>query len=102
MSTKLKLIGVDVASFGDAFVTEPDCRTIVFEDTYKGVYKRINITNDGKYLLGGILVGDADAYNILLQTVNNKLVLPPNPEDLILGSRGGAENEERRYNEFAG
>lgn len=90
MSTKLKLIGVDVASFGDAFITEPEGRTIVFEDTHKGVYKRINITNDGKYLLGGILIGDADAYNILLQTVNNKIILPPNPEDLILGSRGGA------------
>jgi len=93
MSTKLKLIGVDVASFGDAFVTEPDCRTIVFEDTHKGIYKRINITNDGKYLLGGILVGEAEAYSMLLQTVNNKLVLPPNPEDLILGSRGGETNE---------
>jgi nitrite reductase (NADH) large subunit len=89
MSTKLKLIGVDVASFGDAFITEPDCRTIVFEDTHKGVYKRINITTDGKQLLGGILIGDADAYNMLLQTVNNKLVLPPNPEDLIMGARGG-------------
>ncbi|MGF7080201.1 nitrite reductase large subunit NirB [Mucilaginibacter sp. UYCu711] len=93
MSTKLKLIGVDVASFGDAFITEPDCRTIVFEDTHKGIYKRINITTDGKYLLGGILIGDAGTYNMLLQTVNNKLVLPPNPEDLILGSRGGAESE---------
>ncbi len=93
MSTKLKLIGVDVASFGDNFITEPDCRTIVFEDTHKGVYKRINISNDGKYLLGGILIGDADAYNMLLQTVNNKLVLPPNPEDLILGARGGEASE---------
>jgi nitrite reductase (NADH) large subunit len=93
MSTKLKLIGVDVASFGDAFIAEPDCRTIVFEDTHKGIYKRINISADGKYLLGGILIGDADAYNILLQTVNNKLILPPNPEDLILGLRGGSDNE---------
>jgi len=93
MSTKLKLIGVDVASFGDPFITEPDCRTIVFEDTHRGVYKRINITNDGKYLLGGVLIGDAEAYNILLQTVTNQIVLPPNPEDLILGSRGGAEGE---------
>ena len=93
MSTKLKLIGVDVASFGDAFITEPDCRTIVFEDTHKGIYKRINISTDGKQLLGGILIGDADAYNMLLQTVNNKIVLPPNPEDLILGSRGGSESE---------
>jgi nitrite reductase (NADH) large subunit len=92
MSTKLKLIGVDVASFGDAFITEPACRTIVFEDTHKGVYKRINISNDGKYLLGGILIGDADAYNMLLQTVNNKIALPPNPEDMILGARGGEQN----------
>lgn len=89
MSTKLKLIGVDVASFGDAFISEPDCTSVIFEDTHKGVYKRINISNDGKQLLGGILIGDADAYNMLLQTTNNKIVLPPNPEDLILGARGG-------------
>jgi len=93
MSTKLKLIGVDVASFGDAFITEPDCRTIIFEDTHKGIYKRINISNNGKYLLGGILIGDADTYNMLLQTVNNKITLPPNPEDLILGSRGTEDSE---------
>ena len=90
MSTKLKLIGVDVASFGDPFTAEPDGRAIVFEDRHKGVYKRINISRDGKYLLGGILIGEAASYNLLLQTVNNKLVLPPDPEDLILGSRGGA------------
>ena len=90
MSTKLKLIGVDVASFGDPFVAEPDCRTIVYEDRHKGVYKRINISSDGKYLRGGVLIGDAAAYHLLLQTVNNRLVLPPDPEDLILGSRGAA------------
>ena len=38
---------------------------------------------DGKYLLGGILIGDADNYNMLLQTVNNKLVLPADPEDIM-------------------
>ncbi|MBG6234089.1 nitrite reductase (NADH) large subunit [Pedobacter sp. CAN_A7] len=94
MSTKLKLIGVDVASFGDPFITEPDARTILFEDSNKSTYKRINISNDGKYLLGGILIGDAEAYNMLLQTVNNKIVLPPNPEDMILGARGGAAQTE--------
>lgn len=91
MSTKLKLIGVDVASFGDPFVEEPDCRTIVFEDTHKGVYKRINISNDGKHLLGGILIGDAANYNMLLQTVNNKIALPPDPEDLVLGAGRAVE-----------
>lgn len=89
MSTKLKLIGVDVASFGNAFIEEPDCQTIIYENKTKGVYKRINISNDNQYLLGGILVGDAEQYNMLLQTTNNKIVLPKDPEDLILGSRGG-------------
>jgi len=88
MSTKLKLIGVDVASFGDPFIQTKEIRTVVFEDCHKGIYKRINISEDGKQLLGGILVGDADAYNMLLQTCKNKVVLPPNPEDVILGARG--------------
>lgn len=89
MSTKLKLIGVDVASFGDPFVSGSEVKSVVLNDSMKGVYKRINISADGKQLLGGILVGDAEQYNMLLQTCKNKVVLPPNPEDVILGSRGG-------------
>lgn len=89
MSTKLKLIGVDVASFGDPFITGNGIKTIAINDNNKSVYKRINISEDGKTLLGGVLVGDAEQYNMLLQTCKNKVVLPPNPEDVILGSRGG-------------
>jgi len=92
MSTKLKLIGVDVASFGDPFISGNGVKTIAINDNHKGVYKRINISEDGKTLLGGILVGDAEQYNMLLQTCKNKVVLPPNPEDVILGARGGEEN----------
>lgn len=87
MSTKLKLVGVEVASFGDPFIEAPYARTIVVEDKIDGIYKRLNISNDGKYLLGGVLVGDAQAYNMLLQTVNNQLVLPDSPSDLIMGPR---------------
>lgn len=91
MSTKLKLIGVDVASFGDPFINGDSIRTITIEDKHKGIYKRINISEDGKQLLGGVLVGDAEQYNMLLQTCKNKVVLPPNPEDVILGVRGGEQ-----------
>lgn len=91
MSTKLKLIGVDVASFGDPFINGESTRTITIEDKHKGIYKRINVSEDGKHLLGGILVGDAEQYNMLLQTCKNKVVLPPNPEDVILGARGGEQ-----------
>jgi nitrite reductase (NADH) large subunit len=92
MSTKLKLIGVDVASFGDPFANGT-ARSIVIEDSNKGIYKRINITKDGKQLLGGILVGDAEQYHMLLQTCKNKVVLPLNPEDIILGVRRNEESD---------
>lgn len=89
MSTKLKLIGVDVASFGDAFGETEGSQAIVFQDKPKGIYKRINISSDGSQLLGGILIGEADDYNMLLQMTQLAMALPPNPEDLILGARGG-------------
>jgi nitrite reductase (NADH) large subunit len=92
MSTRLKLLGVDVASFGDPFVTGQEVRSIALEDTVKGIYKRINISADGKQLVGGILVGDTSQYNMLLQTCKNKIVLPPNPEEIIFGARSGVES----------
>jgi nitrite reductase (NADH) large subunit len=89
MSTQLKLIGVEVASFGDPFIENENVTAIVYENKFSGIYKRINVTKDGKTLLGGILVGDASDYNGLFQIYANAMALPANPEDLILGSRGG-------------
>jgi nitrite reductase (NADH) large subunit len=91
MSTKLKLIGVDVGSFGDPFGETAGSIPISFQDKRNGVYKRINISEDGRYLLGGILIGDASQYNILHQMVVNKMPLPEQPESLIIGSRGKGE-----------
>jgi nitrite reductase (NADH) large subunit len=90
LSTKLKLIGTDVGSFGDALGQTPGAIPIVYEDANAGTYKRLNLSPDGKKLLGGVLVGDASAYSLLLQFVQQEMALPPHPEDLILGARGGA------------
>ena len=89
MSTQLKLIGVEVASLGDPFIENENVTAIVYENKFSGIYKRINVTKDGKKLLGGILVGDSSDYNNLFQIYSNGMKLPANPEDLILGSRGG-------------
>lgn len=64
LSTKLKLLGVDVASFGDAHGTTPGCLDVVYSDARSGVYKKLVVAPDG-VLLGGVLVGDADAYGLL-------------------------------------
>ncbi len=90
MSTKLKLLGVDVASFGDAFAKTPGAREVAIADAIKGTYKKLVVDATGKQLLGGILVGDAATYGNLVQLMQNQIVLPPNPEDLILPARSGS------------
>lgn len=89
MSTQLKLVGTEVASFGDPFIENDEVSAIVYENKQRGIYKRINIAKDGSRLLGGIMVGDSSDYNTLFQLYINAMKLPENPEDLILGSRGG-------------
>ncbi|MGC3946550.1 MAG: nitrite reductase large subunit NirB [Chryseolinea sp.] len=91
MSTKLKLLGVDVGSFGDALGETAGAVPIIFQDRHNGTYKRINISADGKRLLGGILVGDATQYGAFHQMALNQLALPAKPESLIIGSGDKAE-----------
>ncbi|MCF8206679.1 MAG: nitrite reductase large subunit NirB [Methylotenera sp.] len=89
MSTKLKLMGVDVASIGDAHGKTPGCRSYQYVDERKQVYKKIVVSADGQFLLGAVLVGNADEYGTLLQMALNGIQLPPEPEFLILPSSDG-------------
>ncbi len=90
MSTKLKLMGVDVASVGDAMGKTPGSRSFQFTDERKQVYKKIVVSECGKLLLGAVLVGDAAEYGTLLQMMLNGIALPESPEFLILPQSDGA------------
>lgn len=94
MSTKLKLLGVEVASIGDAHGNAPDCQSYSFIDSATGVYKKIVTSGDGKVLLGAVLVGDSSDYGQWLQLALNKIELSHPPEYLLLpemtGEVGGA------------
>ncbi|MFJ5552938.1 nitrite reductase large subunit NirB [Streptomyces sp. NPDC093225] len=87
LSTKLKLLGVDVASFGDAHGTAEGCLDVVYSDSRSGVYKKLVIARDGT-LLGGVLVGEADAYGLLRPLTGS--VPPVAPEQLVLPAGAGA------------
>ncbi|HAG84208.1 MAG TPA: nitrite reductase (NAD(P)H) [Cyanobacteria bacterium UBA12227] len=89
MSTKLKLLGVDVASFGDNFAKTPGAKEVAIADSFQGIYKKLVLSEDGSRLLGGILIGDASSYGTLLQFVQNNIALPPHPEDLLIPPREG-------------
>ncbi len=93
LSTKLKLLGVDVASFGDAFADAGDggARSVVFEDATRGVYQKLVVDAGAKRLLGGILVGDADAFLMLSSRVKQGGELDVPAHTLLMGAGAAAE-----------
>ena len=88
MSAKLKLLGVDVGSIGDAHGLTPDAQSYVYQNEPEEVYKKLVVSEDGKTLLGAVLVGDTSDYGSLLQLELNGIELPENPESLILPNLG--------------
>ena len=84
MSTKLKLMGVEVGSIGDAHAKTEGSLTYTYENQPEGVYKKIVVSSDKKALLGAVLIGDTSEYDTLLQYMLNAIELPESPEGLIL------------------
>ena len=91
MSTKLKLMGVDVASVGDAQARTPGALSYRFIDEEKGVYKSLVVSANKKKVLGAVLVGDAEEYGSLLQMMLNDIRPPTDPAGLILPRSEGSE-----------
>ncbi len=85
LSTKLKLMGVDVASFGNYFADEKTARALTYEDPFKGTYKKLVFNLDGTHLLGGILVGDASDYGQLSMLAKSGQRLTAPPGELVVG-----------------
>jgi len=87
-ATKLKLSGVDVASFGDAHGRTEKSVEIVWADPLAGVYKKLVMADDARTLLGGVFVGDATPYASLRPMLGAEL--PGDPGAFLLPEGGGA------------
>ncbi|KAI9332008.1 hypothetical protein DFJ73DRAFT_664216 [Zopfochytrium polystomum] len=104
MSTKLKLAGVHVASFGEYFADRKgipgvadsrDVITCVSKDPFGCSYKKLLFSKDGKRLYGGILVGDATKeYTKLHALARSAAPLKVSPSDLLGRKSSGAEEED--------
>ncbi|KAH8666708.1 nitrite reductase [Xylariales sp. PMI_506] len=123
LSTKLKLLGVEVASFGDFFADRdgpsslparvakkrseaqsavkavvngplaPPVKALTYRDPFQHVYKKYLFTTDGKYLLGGMMIGDTSDYIKLVPMVKSQKELEVPPAQLILGARREGEDD---------
>src|SRR5581483_11372348 len=94
LSTKLKLLGVDVASFGNPFADEAlgtGARRVVFEDRARGVYQKLVLSAEDRRLLGGILVGDASAFAPLVAALRSGRELPERVHELLFPGSADAE-----------
>ncbi|MCV7353562.1 nitrite reductase large subunit NirB [Mycobacterium parmense] len=87
LSTKLKLLGVDVASFGDAMGATENCLEVAINDAVNRTYAKLVLSDDAKTLLGGVLVGDASSYGVLRPMVGSEL--PGDPLALIAPANSG-------------
>jgi len=131
LSTKLKLLGVEVASFGDFFADRdgpkdmpgrarvarkgdgdgkmdqvksltdgpapPPVKALTYKDPFQNVYKKYLFTMDGKYLLGGMMIGDTKDYVKLVPMVKNQKMLDIPPSELIIGASKGEDNGDDLY-----
>lgn len=88
MSTKLKLMGVDVASIGDPFTQDPGTEVAILHEGKQGIYKKLCFDPEKNLLRGAILVGDAEDYQNLLQMYLNKIKMPAKPESLLVKGGG--------------
>jgi len=88
-SAKLKLLGVDVASFGDALATADGALEVTVNDPVARSYSKLVVSGDAKTLLGGVLVGDATRYAVLRPLVGRPL--PGDPVTMIAPAGGAGQ-----------
>ncbi|MFZ1904906.1 MAG: FAD-dependent oxidoreductase, partial [Steroidobacteraceae bacterium] len=93
-STKLKLLGVEVASVGDAHGATRGARSYSFADERGGIYRKLVVDEQGSRLLGAILVGDASQYGSCVAMLRQELPLPEHPEDLLLPARAAGASAD--------
>ena len=90
MSTKLKLMGVEVGSIGDAHERTEGALSYTYLNQPEGVYKKLVVNSEKTKVLGAVLVGDTSDYDTLLQYALNDIALPESPESLILPTSDSA------------
>jgi nitrite reductase (NADH) large subunit len=74
LATKLKVMGVELASMGITEARDDQDETIQFSEPRKGTYKKL-IVRDGR-LVGGILLGDIAKAAYLMQAYDRDTRLP--------------------------
>ena len=88
VSTKLKVLGVDLAVMGDKEPQTDDDEQVHYSEPARGVYKKLIVRN-GR-LVGAILLGDGLTTPAVLQAFDRSELLPDSRASLLFPGTGGA------------
>jgi NAD(P)H-dependent nitrite reductase large subunit len=81
VSTKLKVMGVELAVMGEKEPTEDDDEVVSYSEPARGIYKKLIVRNDR--LAGAIILGDGSIVPSLLQTFSSALPVADNRAELL-------------------
>ncbi len=85
-STKLKVMGVELAVMGDKEPCQQSDEVVTYAEPQRGIYKKL-IVRDGR-LAGAILLGDGTMTPRLLQLFDRREILPENRAELLFPLSG--------------
>ena len=88
LGTKLKVMGVELASMGETKPALPDDEVVLYREPSRGVYKKL-IVRESK-LVGAILLGETDTAGVLMQMFMGGTAVSSRRADLLFGSSTGA------------
>jgi nitrite reductase (NADH) large subunit len=86
LSTKLKLLGVDVASFGRSTAAGDDVDEIVYNDPVNRIFRRLALDGATGALIGGALVGDTSGFELLTAITLGQATQPDDLPAYVLPS----------------
>ena len=88
LGTKLKVMGVELASMGETKPSLPDDEVVIYREPSRGVYKKL-IVRENK-IAGAILLGEIDTAGVLMQMFMADTVVSARRADLLFGTATGA------------
>ena len=81
ISTKLKVLGVELASWGQTQASQEDDEIVAYAEPKRGIYKKLVIRDD--QLIGGILMGDLTKASELMPAFDRGTLLPEERASLL-------------------
>ena len=90
LSTKLKLMGIEVACVGDPVTDQENTRIAEVRDPVAGVYKKLVLAKDEPRVIAALFVGDASRYGETLQHARSGAPLTLSPHELLSSKSAAA------------